>query len=158
MELSLDADAFDLSSLPKVDDDVCTFTLYLSPSLSPSDYLLAIAHYLESLTSPPHFSSSRPFLWHVAPPVLRVGKDEEGREVIEGEVRYGDSIEDEWFIVWCLREVTKRWSGEGCTVGVRDGDGEFLLIEAAEALPKWVSPEVADGRVRQPPSHSSSGR
>lgn len=30
---------------------------------------------------------------------------------------------------------------------VVDTDGEFLLIEAAHALPKWLSPEVADNRV-----------
>lgn len=30
---------------------------------------------------------------------------------------------------------------------VRDGDGEFLLIEAASALPKWVTPITAKNRV-----------
>lgn len=29
-----------------------------------------------------------------------------------------------------------------------DSDGEFLLIEAAESLPKWVSPSNAENRVR----------
>ena len=30
---------------------------------------------------------------------------------------------------------------------IRDTDGEFLLIEAANDLPAWVSPENADNRV-----------
>lgn len=30
---------------------------------------------------------------------------------------------------------------------VYDTDGEFLLIEAANALPKWLNPEIADHRV-----------
>jgi hypothetical protein len=28
-----------------------------------------------------------------------------------------------------------------------DTDGEFLLIEAANALPRWLNPEIADNRV-----------
>ncbi len=31
---------------------------------------------------------------------------------------------------------------------VWDSDGEFLLIEAAEELPSWVSPSNAENRVR----------
>ena len=32
-------------------------------------------------------------------------------------------------------------------VKVVDTDGEFLLIEAANALPRWLNPEIADNRV-----------
>lgn len=31
---------------------------------------------------------------------------------------------------------------------VYDSDGEFLLIEAAEALPSWVKPSNSENRVR----------
>ena len=31
---------------------------------------------------------------------------------------------------------------------VLDSDGEFLLIEAAEALPSWVKPSNSENRVR----------
>lgn len=31
---------------------------------------------------------------------------------------------------------------------VNDSDGEFLLIEAADFLPKWVNPSNAVNRVR----------
>ena len=30
---------------------------------------------------------------------------------------------------------------------IRDGDGEILLIEAAESLPKWLNPDTAENRV-----------
>jgi SGT1 protein len=30
---------------------------------------------------------------------------------------------------------------------VTDGDGEFLLAEAAHVLPKWLNPDVAENRV-----------
>ena len=32
-------------------------------------------------------------------------------------------------------------------VRVNDNDGEFLMIEAADSLPKWVSPESVENRV-----------
>jgi hypothetical protein len=37
---------------------------------------------------------------------------------------------------------------------VTDTDGQFLLIEAANALPAWVDPETAEHRVRLPPLRS----
>ena len=33
---------------------------------------------------------------------------------------------------------------------VEDNDGEFLLIEAADYLPKWLSPETSENRVGCP--------
>jgi len=31
---------------------------------------------------------------------------------------------------------------------IQDSDGEFLLIEAADYLPKWLNPDTAENRVR----------
>lgn len=60
--------------------------------------------------------------------------------------RYGDNIEDEWFIVYLLKCITE--CVPGTVVSVRDNsDGEFLLIEAADALPEWVTPDTAQDRV-----------
>jgi hypothetical protein len=58
---------------------------------------------------------------------------------------YGDSVEDEWLIVYLLRELSKTFLDLWIKVG--DTDGEFLLIEAANALPRWLNPEIADNRV-----------
>lgn len=69
--------------------------------------------------------------------------------ILKGQTEYGDSAEDEWVIVWLLRELTKRFPE--LWVKVNDHDGEFLLIEAAGALPDWLEPEVADNRVRLNP-------
>lgn len=33
---------------------------------------------------------------------------------------------------------------------VEDNDGEFLLIEAADFLPKWLNPDTSELRVRCP--------
>mgnify|MGYP000858733308 FL=1 len=64
---------------------------------------------------------------------------------LQGRTTFGDSIEDEWVIVYILRELTKRH--KDIWVKVADGDGEFLLIEAAGTLPAWIEPDVADNRV-----------
>lgn len=37
--------------------------------------------------------------------------------------------------------------GSGRAARIFDNDGEFLLIEAALHLPKWLKPEVADNRI-----------
>jgi hypothetical protein len=64
---------------------------------------------------------------------------------LQGRTNFGDSIEDEWVIVYFLRELTKRH--KDIWVKVVDSDGEFLLIEAAGTIPAWIEPDVADNRV-----------
>ncbi|KAI9894279.1 MAG: hypothetical protein M1814_004133 [Vezdaea aestivalis] len=68
-----------------------------------------------------------------------------GTKALCGSTDFGDSVEDEWFIIFLLRELSK--SFPGLWIQATDTDGEFLLIEAANALPKWLNPEVADNRV-----------
>lgn len=34
-----------------------------------------------------------------------------------------------------------------CLCSVEDNDGEFLLIEAADYLPKWLNPDTSENRV-----------
>lgn len=64
---------------------------------------------------------------------------------LHGRTNFGDSIEDEWVIVYLLRELTNRH--KDIWVRIVDSDGEFLLVEAAGTLPAWLEPEVADNRV-----------
>ncbi|XP_036339951.1 protein ecdysoneless-like [Rhagoletis pomonella] len=64
---------------------------------------------------------------------------------LHGISHYGENIEDEWFIVHLLYELTRKVPG--CIARVIDADGEFLLVEAAEALPTWANPESCEQRV-----------
>lgn len=64
---------------------------------------------------------------------------------LHGRTNFGDSIADEWLVVWLLLELSQRHPS--AWIQVRDQDGEFLLAEAANALPKWLEPELADNRV-----------
>lgn len=68
-----------------------------------------------------------------------------GRRCLRGRTNFGDSVEDEWLIVYILRELSKSFSQ--IWVSIVDTDGQFLLIEAANALPNWLNPEIADFRV-----------
>lgn len=69
----------------------------------------------------------------------------EGRRRLVGQTSFGDSIDDEWFIVYVLRELSKQFPS--AWIRAVDTDGQFLLIEAADVLPVWLNPEVADFRV-----------
>ncbi|KAK6357136.1 hypothetical protein TWF718_001462 [Orbilia javanica] len=71
--------------------------------------------------------------------------EKDGITYLHGRIEFGESIDDEWFTVFLLREISKLFPQ--LWIRVADTDGEFLLIEAAHALPKWLSPEVADNRV-----------
>lgn len=64
---------------------------------------------------------------------------------LRGQTNFGDSIADEWLIVYLLRELSKNFPD--AWIRVHDTDGEFLLIEAANALPKWLDPEIAPYRI-----------
>ncbi|PHH66856.1 hypothetical protein CDD82_1519 [Ophiocordyceps australis] len=70
---------------------------------------------------------------------------EAGHAHLHGISDHGDAIDDEWLIVYMLRELTKSWPH--LWVRVADSDGEFLLIEAAAALPSWLSPDMDQHRV-----------
>lgn len=81
---------------------------------------------------------------------------------LHGKTDYGDSVEDEWLIVYIIREVTKSFPQAWARVW--DADGEFLLVEAANVVPQWLTPEmdsnrswIHDGRLYIiPPDESAS--
>ncbi|KAK3720551.1 hypothetical protein LTR37_003600 [Vermiconidia calcicola] len=67
------------------------------------------------------------------------------RPHLKGRTNFGDSVADEWLIVYLLLELSKQFSD--AWIRIYDTDGEFLLIEAANALPKWLNPDIAENRV-----------
>ncbi|KAJ7514822.1 hypothetical protein O6H91_23G061000 [Diphasiastrum complanatum] len=62
-----------------------------------------------------------------------------------GKIKYGDNVEDEWFVVYLLFELSRQFSA--VSVRVWDSDGEFLLIEAAYEIPRWLKPENSTNRI-----------
>jgi len=69
-----------------------------------------------------------------------------GLQFLRGRTNHGDSIEDEWLIVYILHQLSREHPD--VWIRVVDRDGQFLLIEAANQLPTWLNPEVAKFRVR----------
>lgn len=72
---------------------------------------------------------------------------EAGLSFLRGRTNYGDSIEDEWLVVYIMLELSKQFSN--AWIRITDSDGEFLLIEAANVLPSWLNPEIGAFRVGQ---------
>ncbi|XP_047993363.1 protein ecdysoneless homolog [Leguminivora glycinivorella] len=94
-------------------------------------------------------SLSTNYIWHrdefrVHRPIEYASK-EDIPEHLASITCFGDNIEDEWFIVYLVLEITKKF--KNLIVQVRDDDGEFLLIEAADYLPSWANPDSTDNRV-----------
>ncbi|NXT75722.1 ECD protein, partial [Zapornia atra] len=86
------------------------------------------------------------YIWQRQPFSLRyVPPRGETPAHVGGTTLFGDNVEDEWFIVYLIREITREFPGLAARVD--DNDGEFLLIEAADFLPKWLNPENSDNRV-----------
>ncbi|XP_037460381.1 protein ecdysoneless homolog [Triticum dicoccoides] len=64
---------------------------------------------------------------------------------LHGALRFGDSLPDEWLAVALLFALTRAFPGLAARAW--DSDGDFLLIEAAFALPRWLDPDSAPNRV-----------
>ena len=81
------------------------------------------------------------YMWHKEPFSLVTGK-----HYLHGKVKIGDNVEDEWYVISMLFKLTVLNSN--IVVKVWDQDGEVLLIEAADHLPKWAQdPDTAENRV-----------
>ncbi|KAL2203639.1 SGT1-domain-containing protein [Sarocladium strictum] len=72
-------------------------------------------------------------------------KTEGGLTYLYGITDYGDAVEDEWLIVYIIRELSRTHTSLWARIA--DADGEFLLVEAANVLPRWISPEIDRNRV-----------
>ncbi|KAF9452554.1 SGT1-domain-containing protein [Macrolepiota fuliginosa MF-IS2] len=126
---------------PSIAEDTLQYTLYPPPHLSDKTSVLSLAacarEYADGLL--PNF------IWHRDAFELKAAEDTENKTwYLEGRVRVGDCVDDEWCIVWLLREISSKWD---LAISIYDSDGEFLLIEAAEVLPSWVKPSNAENRV-----------
>ncbi|TKY90584.1 hypothetical protein EX895_000582 [Sporisorium graminicola] len=76
----------------------------------------------------------------------------------------GECVEDEWYATHLLIRASMHLSEHQLCISLEDEDGQFLLIEAAEYLPDWATPEavinrvwISDGHLHLiPPHHESS--
>lgn len=95
------------------------------------------------------------YLWHkdkfhlvprfIYSPLLKNEEEPYMPSHLYGITHYGENIADEWFIVFLLRHLTHVFPD--LVARVKDDDGEFLLIEAADYLPEWANPSICENRV-----------
>ncbi|KIY03192.1 uncharacterized protein Z520_01659 [Fonsecaea multimorphosa CBS 102226] len=132
---------------PALPDDCIEYSLYIaSPALDPShdSELRLRLREVQKYATELHRQYLKDYIWQRQGFSLELNK-EDGLSFLRGQTEYGDSVEDEWVIVWLLRELTRKFND--LWVKVTDSDGEFLLIEASGTLPSWLEPDVAENRV-----------
>ncbi|KAK0233331.1 SGT1 protein-domain-containing protein [Armillaria fumosa] len=133
---------------PAISEDTLQYALYPPQSLSDKPSVITFAACMHT-----YVDSLLPnFIWHRDAFELKVvpNPDVDGQWMLEGRIRVGDSVDDEWCTVWLLKEISNKWD---VVISVWDTDGEFLLIEAADALAPWVTPSNSENRVWVYSSH-----
>ncbi|KAK8954398.1 hypothetical protein KSP39_PZI001684 [Platanthera zijinensis] len=140
---------------PRIPDDTVFYSLYAddisssTPPLQAADALRSLLLRLHSLLTP--LLSN--YIWQHEPFLLSAAESSLACRLcsspplphLHGKTRFGDNLEDEWFIVFLLFEITRAFPS--ISIRVWDSDGEFLLIEAAFSLPGWLNPDSSPNRV-----------
>ncbi|XP_067828549.1 protein ecdysoneless homolog isoform X2 [Heptranchias perlo] len=125
--------------------DAVRYRLYLSGETSQSDPRDALERQLEGIVGRLALLCAG-YIWHNE--AFRLKYTAARGDIpahIGGVTNFGDNVDDEWFIVYLIQQVTKEFPD--FVASVEDNDGEFLLIEAAEFLPKWLNPDTSANRV-----------
>lgn len=135
---------------PELPDDCIEYSLQYIPSSPAPAVVDEVADTRARLAEVQRSSAEltkqllKDYIWQREAFRLEITK-KDGTTILSGRTNFGDSVEDEWVIVYLLRELTKKHQDIWATV--TDNDGQFLLAEAAGALPSWLEPEIADNRV-----------
>ena len=132
---------------------LCTLSFPASPHLCISDPLEDFERVCLGILSPllaAHVWQRDPFaLWPSTHRASPLGRDPARAASLPphlwGSLNFSENVDDEWFVVFLLKTLSARLPH--LAIHVWDNDGQFLLIEAADALPRWITPEIADNRV-----------
>ncbi|XP_044470707.1 protein ecdysoneless homolog [Mangifera indica] len=119
-------------------DDHVFYSIYPDSSLSTSSLQslhLQILHHLSPFVSD--------YIWQHQPFFLSLSDAPVPH--LYGRLRFGDNLEDEWFTVFLIFEISRAFPN--LSIRVWDSDGEFLLMEAAFHLPRWLNPENSENRL-----------
>uniref|UniRef100_A0A8D2D8C7 Ecdysoneless cell cycle regulator n=1 Tax=Sciurus vulgaris TaxID=55149 RepID=A0A8D2D8C7_SCIVU len=128
-------------------EDTVEYHLFLIPdeSRDPEKHKEILQKYIERIMTQfaPILVS---YIWQNQPFNLKYKPGKGGVPAhLYGVTKFGDNIEDEWFIVYIIKQITKEFPE--LIARIEDNDGEFLLIEAADFLPKWLDPDNSANRV-----------
>jgi hypothetical protein len=91
---------------PSISEDTLHYELYSPDEHSDKTAVSALALAIHTFVE----ESVQGFHWHRDSFELKVQENEEkGRWHLEGDMRVGDAVDDEWCVVWLLREISTRW-------------------------------------------------
>ncbi|KAF0492700.1 SGT1-domain-containing protein [Gigaspora margarita] len=129
-------------------EDTVYYSLYFpfSSSIQPLDQTSFLQEKSALILSELH-QFLNGYIWHKDKFQLRIVQNESDPNFpfLYGKTRFGDCIDDEWFIVFLLKHISMKF--QDVVMSVSDNDGEFLLIEAAIQLPSWLNPSNSENRV-----------
>ncbi|XP_010444516.1 PREDICTED: LOW QUALITY PROTEIN: protein ecdysoneless homolog [Camelina sativa] len=138
---------FSETTTSRLPDDTVFFSIFPDSSLSPAalqSLHLEIIDFVSPFTSP-YIWQHEPFSLSIALSSSCACTDTPTMPHLHGKLKYGDNLEDEWFAVFLLFRISAAFPSK--SIRVWDTDGEFLLIEAAFHLPRWLNPETSLNRV-----------
>lgn len=124
---------------PAISEDTVQYRLYPPQQSTDKVSVLTLAAVLKSYAD----DLLPGFLWHRDPFELKIASDTNGW-VLEGTMRVGDCIDDEWCVVWLLREISKKWD-----VAIRSVPPHCLISRVQTIL-------QSVGLGRRIPSHRGS--
>ncbi|KAK7407197.1 hypothetical protein VNO78_08904 [Psophocarpus tetragonolobus] len=121
------------SSSSSSSDTLHTLHLQIMETVSPftSDYIWQHQPFTLSVSTPPNPSCPCPSSSHLPH--------------LHGHLRFGDNLDDEWFTVFLLFHISLHFPS--LSLRLWDSDGDFLLIEAAFHLPRWLNPDTSHHRL-----------
>ena len=93
---------------PSISEDTLQYTIY--PSLDSSDKASVTA--LAASISDQVNTMLPNFVWHRDAFEIKLVQDQNktGFWILEGRMRVGDSVDDEWCTVWLLKEISSKWN------------------------------------------------
>lgn len=91
---------------PSIAEDTVHYALYPPPQssdkLSVTSLVPCIHEYVDELL--------HGFIWHRDAFEVKIAEDPNTNSwFLEGQMRVGDCIDDEWYTVWLLREISSKW-------------------------------------------------
>ena len=97
-------------NIPSVSEDTLHYVLYPPPPLADDASCTSLAACITDIAP----TLLPDFLWHRDPFQLKIATNPdaprgEQKNILEGRMRVGDAVDDEWCVVWLLREISKRW-------------------------------------------------
>lgn len=88
-------------------EDTIHYSIYPQADTSDRASVTALATCISDFVN----SALPDFIWHRDPFEVKVVSNPEnsGSWILEGRIRVGDCIDDEWCTVWLLKEISSKW-------------------------------------------------